>query len=257
MVAVCRLSIAAIKGTQLRDVHEVHLGPGGVRENRRFYLIDDRDEMVNSLRLGRLQTAVVTYHDEDRRLRLQLPDGRVLDEKIALGPEVATQFYGDTKTARLVDGQWSDVLSDLAGKPLRLVEAGDEGAVDRGPGGAVSVISAASLERLAQEGGLDGVDARRFRMLIEVDGLEAHAEDAWVGSTVRLGEALVGFEGHAGRCNITTRNPVTGNVDAPTLKILGRYRRDVESTEPLPFGIYGRVLEPGAVRVGDAVAVEV
>jgi uncharacterized protein YcbX len=181
----------------------------------------------------------------------------VLDEKIALGPEVATQFYGDTKTARLVDGQWSDVLSDLAGKPLRLVEAGDEGAVDRGPGGAVSVISAASLERLAQEGGLDGVDARRFRMLIEVDGLEAHAEDAWVGSTVRLGEALVGFEGHAGRCNITTRNPVTGNVDAPTLKILGRYRRDVESTEPLPFGIYGRVLEPGAVRVGDAVAVEV
>jgi uncharacterized protein YcbX len=256
MVTVRRLSIAVVKGTQLRAVDEVHLGPAGVRENRRFYLIDDQDEMVNSLRLGELQTAVFTYDDEDRHLKLQLPDGQVLEKKVALGPEVATQFYGDTKTARLVDGPWSEVLSDLAGKPLRLVEAGDEGAVDRGPTGAVSLISEASLERLAQEGGLDGVDARRFRMLIEVDGLQAHAEDAWVGSAVRLGEAMVEFEGHAGRCNITTRNPVTGKVDAPTLKILGRYRRDVASTEPLPFGIYGRVLEPGAIRLGDHAAVQ-
>ena len=50
--------------------------------------------------------------------------------------------------------------------------------------------------------------------------------------------------------------PSPGEVDAPTLKLLGRYRQDVESTEPLPFGIYGRVIEPGFVRVGDAVAVE-
>jgi uncharacterized protein YcbX len=256
MVAVRRLSIAVVKGTQLRDVDEIHLGPAGARENRRFYLIDGQDEMVNSLRLGKLQTAVFTYDDEARRLKIELPDGRVLEEKVAPGPEVATQFYGETKIARLVDGPWSEVLSDLVEKPLRLVEAGDEGAVDRGPGGAVSVISTASLERLAQEGGLDGIDARRFRMLIQVGGLEAHAEDAWVGSAVRLGEALVGFEGHAGRCNITTRNPVTGKVDAPTLKILGRYRRDVPSTEPLPFGVYGRVVEPGVVRLGDHAALE-
>ncbi len=93
-------------------------------------------------------------------------------------------------------------------------------------------------------------------MLVEVDGLEAHAEDGWVGSSVRVGEALVGFEGHVGRCNITTRNPLTGVVDAPTLKLLGRYRQDLQSTEPLPFGVYGRVIERGTVRVGDAVAVE-
>src|SRR5436305_3147479 len=195
MVAVSRLSIAVVKGTQLRDVDEIHLGPTGVRENRRFYLIDDQNEMVNSLRLGELQTAVFTYHDERRHLKLQLPDGQTLEEKVAPGSEVATRFYSETKTARLVNGPWSEVLSDLAGKALRLVEAGDEGAVDRGLRGAVSLISEASLERLAQVGGLGGVDARRFRMLIEVSGLEAHAEDAWVGSAGRLGEALVGFEG--------------------------------------------------------------
>lgn len=256
MVTVSGLNITPVKGTQLREVQELRLDHNGVRENRRFYLIDDHDEMVNSLRRGQLQTAVFSYSDPDRRLKLELPDGRVLEEPIELGPDVSTQFYSEPKAARLVEGPWSAVLSELVGEPLRLVEAGEEGAVDRGPLAAVSVISKASLARLAQEGGLEGIDARRFRMLIEVDGVEPHAEDAWVDSSVRLGEALVAFEGHVGRCNITTRNPVTGAVDAPTLKLLGRYRRDVKSTEPLPFGIYGRVMEPGVVRVGDAVAAD-
>jgi uncharacterized protein len=88
-----------------------------------------------------------------------------------------------------------------------------------------------------------------------VDGLDAHSEDGWVGATVRVGEALVAFEGHVGRCNITTRNPVTGQVDVPTLKLLGTYRQELDTTEPLAFGVYGRVVEPGVVRVGDAVAV--
>ncbi len=253
---VSRLSLTPVKGTQLREIDEVRIDHHGVRENRRFYLIDDQDEMVNSLRLGGLHTAVCLYSEPERRLRLELPDGRVLDEPVELGAEVSTTFYSRTKAARLVEGPWSDVLSEVAGKPLRLVEAGEEGAVDRGPRGAVSLISRGSLDRLAAEGGLDGIDARRFRMLIEIEGVDAHAEDGWVGSAVRVGEALVSFEGHAGRCNITTRNPVTGEVDAPTLKLLGRYRQDMESTEPLPFGIYGRVIEPGEVRVGDPVEVE-
>ncbi|HEY1522657.1 MAG TPA: MOSC domain-containing protein [Solirubrobacteraceae bacterium] len=256
MVTVRGLNITPVKGTQLQKVTELRMDRDGVRENRRFYLIDDQNEMVNSLRLGALHTAAFGYSDEERRLRVELPDGRVVDEPVALGAPVQTRFYGSDLEARLVDGPWSEVLSELADRPLRLVEAGETSAVDRRDVGAVSLISRGSLDRLAAEGGLDGIDARRFRMLIEVDGVDAHAEDAWVGSTVRVGEALVGFEGHAGRCNITTRNPVTGEVDAPTLKLLGRYRQDIESTEPLPFGIYGRVVEPGFVCVGDPVALE-
>lgn len=256
MVTVSGLNITPVKGTQLRGVDEIRLERNGVRENRRFYLIDDQDEMVNSLRLGALHTAVFFYSDEERRLRGELADGRVVEEPVVLGAAVQTRFYSSDLEARLVDGPWSELLSDLAGRSLRLVEAGEVSAVDRGDRAVASLISRGSLERLAAEGGLDGIDARRFRMLVEVDGLDAHAEDAWVGTTVRVGDALVGFEGHAGRCNITTRNPVTGEVDAPTLKILGRYRQDIESTEPLPFGVYGRVMEPGRVRVGDAVSVE-
>ena len=42
-------------------------------------------------------------------------------------------------------------------------------------------------------------------------------------------------------------------VDLPTLDILGDYRGALDTTEPLPFGVWGRVLEPGTIRVGDEV----
>ena len=138
---VTGLALTPVKGTRLRAVDAVTLDGNGVRQNRRFFLIDAGDEMVNSLRLGALHSVVAEYSESRRRLRLVFPDGRVLDDEVRLGPVVTTSFYGQPMPASLVEGAWSDALSELVGKPLRLVEAGDEGAVDRGPRGAVSLIS--------------------------------------------------------------------------------------------------------------------
>ena len=90
-------------------------------------------------------------------------------------------------------------------------------------------------------------------MLFEVDGIDAHGEDAWIGHSVRVGEALVAVTGDVGRCVVTTRDPETGQLDLDTLRVLAGYRRE-GVTEPLPLGVYGNVLEPGRVRVGDTVA---
>ena len=54
-------------------------------------------------------------------------------------------------------------------------------------------------------------------------------------------------------CVDTSRHPENGTVDLPTLDLLRDYRGELPTTEPLPFGIYGEVLEPGAVHVGDQV----
>jgi uncharacterized protein YcbX len=187
-------------------------------------------------------------------MRLELPDGQVADGEIRLGDEVFTKFFSQTVHGHLVEGPWSAALSVCLHRTLRLVEAADRGtAVDRGARGPASLISRASLARLAEAGGTDALDPRRFRMLIEIDGVGAHEEDGWVGSTVRIGEAAVAFGGHVGRCLITSRDPDTGVVDLRTLDMLGDYRSDLDRTEPLPFGIYGRVLEPGTVRVDDDV----
>lgn len=255
-VTVTALSLTPVKSTRLRRVSEIRVGPHGVRENRRFFLIDDGDEMVNATHLGALETIVADYSDEERRLSLTFPDGEVLEDEVRLGDEVITRFYGEDMPARLVLGDWSDAVSQCAGKALRLVEAGEIGAVDRGAVGTVTVISRASLDRLAVRAERPSVDARRFRMLIELDGIAAHEEDGWVGRVLEVGEAVLRGQGHVGRCVITSRHPETGEVDLPTLKILGGYRRDAETTEPVAFGIYGEIIRPGTIRVGDPVNVD-
>lgn len=253
---VSALAVTPVKGTRLRPVTHVELALGGVRENRRFYLIDAQDRMVNAKRLGTLQTLISHYDDHRRWLEIEFPDGRVVAGKVELGPALETRFFSRKAGARLVLGDWSEAISAHVGEELRLVEADDASAVDRGARGPVTVVSAASIRRLAQEGGWQGVDARRFRMLIEVEGVAAHAEDSWVGRRLSVGEAVIRARGHVGRCLITSRDPESGQVDLSTLDVLESYRRDLGTTEPLPFGVYAVVVAPGAVKVGDPVTVE-
>jgi hypothetical protein len=249
------LAFTPVKATRLHAVHRVELGPEGLLENRRFYVIDDRERMINSKIVGELQTVTADYSHADRTLTLSLPDGQVVEGEVRLGAEVDTRFFSTQRRGRLVEGPWSEALSAVAGRRLRLVEpCSPGGGVDRAADGAVSLISRASLGRLAEVGGVDSLDSRRFRMLIEIEGVSAHAEDRWVdGGPVRIGGAVVAFTGHVGRCLITSRDPDSGVVDLPTLDLLGSYRGSLDTTEPLPFGVWGRVLKPGTVRVGDEV----
>jgi uncharacterized protein YcbX len=253
VITVRTLSTTPVKATRLHTVERVVLDAGGAQGDRRFYVIDARDRMVNGMHFGELTALVAEYAEDQRQLRITLPDHRIVEGEIRLGETVSARFYSEPVVAHLIDGPWSGALSEYAGQPLRLVQAADRRAVDRGTDGGVTLISTASLEKLAEVGDRDTIDPRRFRMLIEIDGLDAHAEDQWVGHSARVGKATVRFHGHVGRCLITSRDPETGSIDVPTLDILRRYRRDLGTTEPLPFGIYGEVVEPGVVRVGDAV----
>lgn len=250
-VNVTRLQTAAIKGTRLRRVEQVALTRSGAAGDRRFFLVDDQGRMLNSKVLGMLHTVSAGFDESSGRLSLEFEDGAVLDGVVGDGGDVETTAYGRFRMGQLVEGPWAEALSALCGRQLRLVRT--ESAVDRGTKGAVSLVSDGSLRRLAEQAQTDSLDPRRFRMLIEVDGVERHAEDDWVGREARVGESLLRFEGHVGRCVVTHRDPETGEKTLPTLDLLRAYRDDVGSTEPLAFGIYGRVLEGGTVRIGDSV----
>jgi uncharacterized protein YcbX len=251
------ITIAPVKGLALVARDEVDLGEHGVVENRRFHLIDEQGLLVNGKRNGVLVRVAADWDAEADRLRLRLPDGNEVSADVALGDAVTTHFYGRPVGGRLVRGPFSEALSGVAGEPLRLVRPDDGGAgLDRGFGGAVTILGAASLERLAAVAGVETVDPRRFRMLFGVTGIAAHEEDSWIGKRVRLGDAVVEPSGNVGRCAVTTQNPDTGSPDLPTLKALTAYRGVMETTEPLPFGIVGRVVTPGRVRLGDAARVD-
>jgi uncharacterized protein len=113
-------------------------------------------------------------------------------------------------------------------------------------------MSRASLTALSREAKVDAVDGRRFRMLLEIDGCGPHEEDEWIGRAVRIGDAVVAIGGQVDRCAATTRNPDTGTADLDTLRAIKGYRGRRDG-KYLDFGVYGRVLEPGEVRVGDQV----
>lgn len=250
-ITVTALAVTPVKALRLQLVDMIELAGDGARDDRRFCVIDERGRMLNGKRLGELQTVAASFDAVAGELGLRFPDGSEARAPVAHGEPLEISFFSHACGARVLDGPWAAALSDHLGRTVRLVEP--ERGVDRGREGGVSVVSRASLDRLAQEAGETSVDARRFRMLIEIDGVGAHAEDGWVGRRVRIGEAELACNGHVGRCLTTSRDPDSGEVTLPTLDVLRAYRRELDSTEPLPFGIYGEVVTPGAVRVGDAV----
>jgi uncharacterized protein len=248
-IVVSRLTVTPVKGTRVHRVEEIELVADGARGNRRFFIADQRNRMVNGKMLGELHSVVASC--DNGKLRLAFPDGKIVEDEIELGDERTVLFFRYPRQARPLHGPWNEALSEHVGRAVNLFDGG--AATDRGERGTVSLISRGSLARLAERAGESDIDSRRFRMLVEIDGVAPHEEDRWAGREVRIGAAAVRFNGHVGRCMVTSRDPDNGRVNFPTLDILGDYRRGLPTTEPLPFGIYGEVLSPGPVRVGDPV----
>jgi hypothetical protein len=246
------ICLSPVKGLALRQLDECELTEAGLTGDRQFFLVDEDDRLVNSKGLGVLQQIVPDYDAAAGVLALRFPDGTIVSEQVQLDGELGAQFWGTTLDARVVAGPWSEAISDFAGRNLRLVKP-PAPAPDRLRSGAATLLGTGSLRAMARELGVDDVDGRRFRMNFGIDGLAEHEEDEWIGRRVRLGEAVVIPHGNVGRCAVTTQNPDTGAPDLDTLKALAAYRQDAETTEPLPFGVHVAVVQPGPVRLGDAV----
>jgi hypothetical protein len=237
----------------LVSVEAIELAETGVRGDRRFYLIDETGALANAKRAPLL--LAVRPEVDDGRLRLRFPDGAIVEGEVSPGELVETSFYGRPVAGRVVEGPWNAALSEHAGTAVRLVRTEREGdGQDRGSRAGATLVSTASLDALAAAAGVARpVDGRRFRMTIGVAGVEAHAEDAWLGRQVRVGGATVAVRGNVGRCAVTTLDPDRGVRDLDTLGIIGAYRGELPTSEPLPFGVWCEVVEPGSVAVGDSV----
>jgi len=255
---VAWIHVAPIKALAIEERERVELGMRGVEGDRRFCIVDPEGMMLNGKRIPMLIAIRPEFDDGQRHLTLHMPDGSRVDGEVQLGELLDITIFGRQVAARAVAGPWSEALSAVAGRPLRLVRAEREGeGVDRAEhGGGATLLS---TEALAALGGAAGagrpVDPRRFRMLFGVADVPAHTEDSWIGRPVRIGAAVVVPMGNVGRCAVTSVDPVTGRADLDTLGALARYRGERVTTEPLPFGVWARVERPGAVALGDDVAV--
>jgi hypothetical protein len=161
---------------------------------------------------------------------------------------VEARLFGKDRSGRVVQGPLADTLSRYVGRPVRLVLADTAGVGwDEGP---VSLVSRASADALRPPGDATS-RSRRFRMLIEVDGVDAHGEDAWVGHRVRIGGAVIGVTHTLYRCVVINQDPDDPHEVWPGLHKLAEHRAGGRLT----LGVIADVDAPGSICVGDTVEV--
>jgi uncharacterized protein YcbX len=254
MPCLARISVTPVKGTALQHPASAEVTLSGIAENRRFFLVDDRGALFSGGEFGPLVRIEATYEPTSRHLRLRFPDGTVAeDEAVGSGDVFASDFYGRPVSAHEVPGPWSDAVSRYVGRPLRLLRCDRDGdGADELP---LTLVSTASVEELAARGGYEGqLDARRFRINLQLGGPTAFEEDGWEGKALHVGDAVLEVGGQIPRCVVTTQSPDTGIKDWDTLAQIRRIRGRSRDGNGLPFGVYALVQRPGRVHTGDEVS---
>src|SRR2546428_3337396 len=107
---VSRLATAPVKGLGLVHPDQVLLVRSGVRNDRRFYLVDPDGRLVNNKNCGELMQVRPALSDDAGRLVLHFPGGASVAGDVAVGVPVETSFWGRPVAGRLVEGPWSDAL---------------------------------------------------------------------------------------------------------------------------------------------------
>ncbi len=252
MPSVARFSIAPVRSLGLEHPTEIDVTELGVVEDRRFYLTDESNRLVDRIVVGRLVQVAAHTDPDATTLRMTFPDGTVIEDEVQLGEPVETPIHGRTGVGHVVIGPWGDALAPIAGRRIVVVRCDRPGGTRAG--NPTSIISDGSLRELAANAGVDKVDPRRFRMLIDLEGAKAHEEDTWIGGRIAIGDAVLRVTKPDARCAITTQDPDTGDRDLDTLRTIIGYR-GLREGKHADFGVLADVEQPGRMRLGDEVRV--
>jgi uncharacterized protein YcbX len=247
---VARFSIAPVRSLGLQHPTEIDVTEVGVVEDRRFFLADDTNRLIDRIIVGLLVRIEARTDPAATMLWMRFPDGTVIEDEVALAEPIETPIHGRTGVGHVVVGPWAGALSAFTGRSIRIIRCDRPGGTRRG--NPASIISDGSLRELARHAGVDEVDARRFRMLIDLEGAEAREEDTWVGRRIGLGDAILKVTKPDARCAITTQHPDTGVRDLDTLRTLISYR-GLREGKDADLGVLADVEQPGRIRVGDEV----
>jgi uncharacterized protein YcbX len=131
--------------------------------------------------------------------------------------------------------------------PPRFVAAANGEFMDS-PDKTVSLINLASIRHMEEKWG-EGLDLRRFRSNIYVDGLDPWVEHQWIGATLSIGGARVYVDRRNARCAAVNVDPTTGARD------MNIPRAMMESYGHADLGLNLHVQGGGHIAVGDTLAV--
>lgn len=264
-----------MKSCRGEDLDVAPIEPWGLAGDRRWMVVDPGGEAVTAREANAL--VLITPEITDRGLRFASPGmADLLVDRPESGLRLDVTIWDDRVPARLADDDANAWLSEVIGRPLRLVHLDDprRRPVDpdvAAPGDVVSFADGfpmllASEESLAQlnawiaDGPRSGdgpLPMTRFRPNLIVAGAEAFAEDGW--RRIRVGE--VGFRVLTPciRCVLTTIDPDTAVRTKEPLVSLARHRRFGQkllfAMNLVPEVSAGAEAPYGSIRVGDPVEV--
>ena len=257
------LHLYPIKSTAPLEVETAVVEPRGLRNDRRWMVVDDGNRFLTGRQLPRL--TLVRALPGARGLSLEAPGMPSLQVPfpaiIATVPVVVWKSEVDARPAGAPADAW---LSEFLQQPVRLVHM-DAGVtrpmtdVHSQLGDEVSFADAFPM-LLISRAALDGLNERlakpvsmlQFRPNLVVDGAVAHAEDGW--KRIRIGAVEFDVAKPCMRCIFTTVDPARGerDPDGEPLRTLVGYRRTADGVA------FGQNLIPrslGTLRIGDAVEV--
>jgi uncharacterized protein YcbX len=229
-----RFPVKSLQGEQLDGAAVTDTGIVG---DRAYAIFDvDTGLGLTARRVPELLFASARLVADDRPPEITLPDG-----SIACGDAALSHWLGRRVALRAA----SEVDDRRYENPMDAEHDADWIVFDGAPGPFHD--SARTRVSLVSTGTLGDWDRRRFRANVLLDG---EGEDAFVGSTIAIGDARLDVVKRIGRCVMITR-PQPGDIerDLDVLKVVNRERDGC-------LAIGARVARRGAMRVGDEVTPE-
>lgn len=246
-VHVARIGLTPVKGGRHRTHGSVALTPTGPQGDRAFCLVDPATHRC--LRTVENPTLLQTRASWDGTLlSVELPAGRVVGEPVTTGRLRTVDYWGRRTGVEVVEGPWAAAYSAHLGREVELAATGPGDVVY---GGAVTLVTSASLHGLAEQVAA-AVEGARFRATLELgtDDLAPHEEERWVGRRVRVGAAELRVLGPVPRCAVVDLHPASGVRDLALMKALASRPAGGVGV----FGVDAEVVAPGLVTQGDAAA---
>jgi uncharacterized protein YcbX len=266
IVSLWRYPVKSMMGEEL---NAAEITKNGLLGDRAYALVDTSDGKVASAKNPRKWPQLfdfrATLADDPRtdvkvpRVRITLPDGTsVSNEQPDVHQILSKVLKRDVKLESalpdLGTATAEEYWPDIEGLEYR------ETVTDFGlPEGTffdcafVHLLTTATLDRLRALYPQGRFEVRRFRPNIVVEtgnGAKDFVENAWIGQTLTIGEAVrLSITGPCPRCVMTTLPQGDLPKDAGILRTAAQHNR-------ANVGVYASVLQGGKVRRGDSVWLE-
>ena len=115
----------------------------------------------------------------------------------------------------------------------------------------LSVLAVQSVEEISASVGLPLTPSRfRPNILVDAPAGGSFPEDSWTGSILRIGGLRFRVDQRDKRCVMVNIDPSSSSSDPRVLRAIAKERDS-------RFGVYGTVVDPGKVAVGDSVFREI